>query len=237
MLLAMSLGGGMLSKRLTAGSGSHFLKLQGLPETFETFGTYGGQSRTRVSPLNQPHLLSSMMLNHAGNPVGSPFISLTYSLGVATGFALGAFKDSADETEFKKNYQEALKGSISGGLATVVMDPRRVLVNTISPFKSEVEVLASMFIFPDEIVYLVKGFSVVGKVGDAYKNVDRMSKEEYYANARDAVFKKTGSLLPQTHAELANRGFGSFKKGVVALNKIFERAHSGSASSCERIFN
>ena len=227
-------GGGLLSKRLTAGSGSHFFKLKGLPDTFETFGTYGVAVKKRVSPLTQPHTLTKMMLNHATDPAGSPFISLSYSLNTAFAFGAGKALQAKDQADYEQQVAKLMKSNASGGVATIRIDPRRLLVNSVSNFTSEREVLASMFIFPDEVVYLEKGVQIPSMIGTEYKYDPRVTQEEYYARARAAVLEKTGIVLPETPAQDGN--YKDFIGGLKDMEKLFSRVSVEKINRCERIF-
>lgn len=226
--------GGLLSKRLTAGSGSHLFKLKGLPETFETFGTNGVRDKKRISPLTQPHTLTKMMLNHAQNPAGSPFISLSYSLSTAFNFSSGKSIKSKNQADYEQQLAKHLKSNASGGVATIRIDPRRLLVNSVSGFTSEREVLASMFIFPDEVIYLEKGISLVAQIGEEYKYETRVTQEQYYARARAAVLAKTGIVLPETPVQDGN--YKDFVGGLKAMETLFNRVAVDKTNRCERLF-
>lgn len=145
----------LFSKRLTAGSGSHFFKLLGLPETFEKFGVSNNDEAKK--PFVEPHGVTNMMINHASVPAGSPFISLSYSPSVAYGFAMGSELKLKNKLNIEKEVKKFKSTNASGGFVAIRIDPRRLIVNSVSPFTNELEVLASLLIFPDEIVYLKKG--------------------------------------------------------------------------------
>ncbi|WP_413291769.1 hypothetical protein ACLSU7_10150 [Bdellovibrio sp. HCB185ZH] len=235
------ISGGLFSKRLTAGSGSHFYKLKGLPKTFETFGTRGVNEGKQISPLVQPHTLSRMMSNHAGNPAGSPFISLTYDLQVAHQFSSGKVVMNTDKmpTADSKEVLAALDKNASGGIVTLRIDKRRTLVNTISGFNGELEVLASMLIFPDEVLYMEKGVQLmVTKGTDNYLGqIDRLTKDEYYKNARSIVYQKTGINLPETYQEYAKQGEKKFQTGLTEMQDLFSRTNPNKPMSCSKVFN
>ncbi|QDK43993.1 hypothetical protein DOM22_01855 [Bdellovibrio sp. ZAP7] len=236
------IGGGLFSKRLTAGSGSHLYKLKGLQKTFETFGTNGvNTSGKPISPLIQPHTLSKMMSNHAGNPAGSPFISLSYDLQVAHQFGTGKViieDDTIPESTDKK--MMALRDTnASGGIVTLRIDKRRTLVNTISGFNGELEVLASMLIFPDEVLYMEKGVQlmVTQKNGPFLGSSIRMTPDEYYKNARSIVYQKTGINLPEDYRTYAKEGQKSFQSGLTRMQDLFSRANPNKPMSCSKVFN
>ncbi|UYL10217.1 hypothetical protein B9G69_006445 [Bdellovibrio sp. SKB1291214] len=235
--------GGLFSKRLTAGSGSHFYKLKGLQKTFETFGT-DGVSRydggKQISPLVQPHTLTKMMSNHASNPNGSPFISLSYDLQIAKQFGTGKITVTGEVVPAvtDKRVLTLLETNASGGIVTLHIDKRRTLVNTISGFNGELEVLASMLIFPDEVLYMEKGVSlfVNSKDGGFLGSIDRISTEDYYKNARRIVYQKTGIILPEDYRDYAKEGQKSFQGGLSAMQELFSRTNPNKPMSCSKVF-
>ena len=231
--------GGLFSKRLTAGSGSHLFKLKGLPETFESFGTKGNFEYRRISPLNTPHTLTKMMINHAMDPRGSPFISLTYDLSIAYQFGSGNIFEPKDTKNIEKAKAAYLNSNASGGVITVRIDPRRLITNSVSGFTNELEVLASMFIFPDEVLYMQKGVSYSEANQNALSNAPELKTpiEEYYKNARSVVFKKTGVNLPESYEEyMAKSGQKAFYSGLIDVENRFEKAAGKSAPMCSKIF-
>lgn len=230
-------GGGLLSKRLTAGSGSHFFKLKGLPETFETFGTYGGSmGGKRISPLNRPHTLTAMMTNHSISPNGSPFVSLTYSLQTAYNFATAAPINAPTKAQFEAAMAKSLKSNASGGLATIRIDPRRLLINSLSTYTTELEVLASMFVFPDEVIHLEKGVRITGVTEGSYFAENRVPMEDYYARARKSVFEKTGIQLPEDHLQYELSGRENFINGIKNIEALYTRTKLLGGGRCEYIF-
>lgn len=235
-------GAGLFSKSLAADPGFQLFKLKNLPETFETFGTPGIHKNKRIRPLAHPHTLTKMMINHAINPVGSPFISLTYDLRMAFVFSKGKnlTVDSADALEKKR--EAYLKSSQAGGVATIRVDPRRLLVNSLSPHGSELEVLASMLIFPDEVLYLENGTRYSVEIldlprseGARYRKYE-VPVEDYYARARAAVYQKTGLVLPENPTQLRDQGRVQFIHGLKNLETLFSKAASKGVRRCERVF-
>jgi hypothetical protein len=227
------IGGGLFSKRLTAGSGSHLFKLKGLVETFETFGTDGVNQKKAVSPLNQPHTLTKMMLNHAMNPQGSPFISLSFDLQVAFNFGGGDVLKAESPEKMAKQLPAFLNSNASGGVATIRMDKRRIITNSVSMFKNEVEVLASMLIFPDEVLLLEKG---VTYITDKYTYVNRITPDQYYEKARSVVYQKTGVVLPLTYQEQANKGTKAFFDGLNEMEARLRRVNPNQPMMCSKVF-
>lgn len=237
------ISGALLSKRLTAGSGSHLFKLRGLPETFETFGTSGVNLQKRVSPLTQPHTLTKMMLNHANSPNGSPFISMTYDLDIAKNFSTGSTLETTDVATFEKIKNQFLTSNKAGGIATVRIDPRRLLINSTSTYIGELEVLASMFIFPDEVLYLEKGTNyTVSFSKPASDNYDdrmkyiQVSAEDYYKRARQAVYEKTGIMMPENYEDVKNMGETQFRLGINNMEERFVKVSGQAGLRCDKVF-
>ncbi|WP_374073993.1 hypothetical protein [Bdellovibrio bacteriovorus] len=229
-------GGGLFSKRLTAGSGSHLFKLKGLPDTFETFGTHGVDSKKRISPLNEPHSLTRMMINHAMSPQGSPFISLTYDLGVASNFSGGSSVKIQEGQNPDTVVEKFLNSNASGGVATIRMDKRRLLTNSVSMFQGELEILASMLIFPDEVLHLEKGtsYSIVKASGE--RSYHRTDLNEYYQRARSAVYEKTGVTMPESFETLKKQGNKAFFDGLTEMEVRFSKVNPSQARMCSKVF-
>lgn len=235
--------GALLSKRLTAGSGSHLFKLKGLPETFETFGTTGMYQRKRISPLVEPHTLTKMMLNHASDPQGSPFISLTYDLDIAFNFSSASPLQVDDLAAYEKMKGSFLNSNKSGGIATIRIDPRRLLINSTSGYIGELEVLASMFVFPDEVLYLEKGtnysYFLKNVPDDDYANKFKsiqVSAEDYYKRARQAVYEKTGIMMPESYNDVKRMGETQFRLGINNMEERFAKVSGPAGLRCDKVF-
>jgi len=92
--------------------------------------------------------ITDQMTAHARNPVASSFISFTYDPRVASGF-------------MGQNINKQIKGeTVSvpyGGLLVVKMDSRRMIPNIPSMYGNEIELLAPLIVFPDEVVKYHEG--------------------------------------------------------------------------------
>ncbi len=86
---------------------------------------------------------------------------------------------------------------MNGGLLAVKMDSRRLIPNVVSMFVSEVEFLAPLIIFPDEVLYYSE---------------ESMSDDELRA-LQEEIHKKYGGPVWNTEVELnyRNTGFESLK--------------------------
>lgn len=143
-----------MSTVLTKNQGSYTRRLRSITTMREKNG--------KIVPKIPAIFFSTMMSSHAGDPLGSSFLSFTYSLTVASGF-IGNNKSP---------------GVPGGGLLTVKMDKRRLLPNLVSSFSYEVELLAPLVVFPDEVVKYQEGrFNLPNstKLDDYLKEVQELT--------------------------------------------------------------
>lgn len=84
-----------------------------------------------IEDINKSSRISNQMDNHAGDPMGSPHMSFT------------------------KAYSTAAEFSTDGKIGIFALDPRLVMPNALSSFPEEVELLASMAVFPDESIEIL----------------------------------------------------------------------------------
>jgi hypothetical protein len=96
-----------------------------------------------------------------------------------------------------------------------------------------------MLIFPDEVLYMEKGVQLmVTKGKDGFiGQLDRLTKDEYYKNARSIVYQKTGINLPETYQEYAKQGEMKFQAGLTEMQDLFSRTSPNKAMSCSKVFN
>lgn len=136
---------GFMSTVLTKNQGSYTRRLRSLSTNREKNGDVGfkghGENVRSVKITDQ-------MTAHARNPVASSFISFTYDPRVASGF-------------MGQNINKQIKGeTVSvpyGGLLVVKMDSRRMIPNIPSMYGNEIELLAPLIVFPDEVVKYHEG--------------------------------------------------------------------------------
>lgn len=126
-------GFGFFPTLLTRNQGHYTRRLR----SYETMRLAVGNELTKVtytspkpvSPLVEMPKVTSIMANHARNPIGSPFLSFTTELALAASY------------------------SEERNIAVVRVDERRILPNALSMFKGESELLVAMMIFPDEVIH------------------------------------------------------------------------------------
>lgn len=182
-----------MSTVLTKNQGSYTRRLRSITTMREKNG--------KISPQIPAMFFSSMMKAHSGNPHGSSFLSFTYSPEVASGF-IGNDKSP---------------GVPGGGLLTVKMDKRRLLPNLVSGFAHEIELLAPLVVFPDEVVKYHEG------------KVDVLSSTKI-----ETYLKEVQELTGFDHANDVKENFRKFHK----LGwEIFGQANQRSESLvCSGIF-
>lgn len=130
---------GMMSTVLTKNQGNYTRRLRSLSVNRRTNGdedhVIGKAKILSVSILKQ-------MAAHAGDPRASSFLSFTMNPYTARQF----IGDGDDKT-----------GKPTGGLLAVKIDQRRLFPNMASIFPTEVEMLAPLIVFPDEVVKYHEG--------------------------------------------------------------------------------
>ena len=113
----------VMSTIMTKNQGSYNRRLRSLEAMNEkTIGTTGG-----TSEFSRSARITTMFKNHSSDPVGSPFLSFTPDVNVASNFG------------YKKN-------------SAYLIDPRAIQFNFTSGFTNEKEFLAVLMTFPDEMV-------------------------------------------------------------------------------------
>lgn len=136
---------GFMSTVLTKNQGSYTRRLRSLTTNREKNGDIGfliyrdGAKSIRMT---------DQMFTHARDPVASSFISFTYDPAVAINF-IGSNKEKT--VNGKTAYVPG------GGLLVVKMDSRRMVPNLSSRIQSEIELLAPLIVFPDEVVLYKEG--------------------------------------------------------------------------------
>ncbi|WP_374073238.1 hypothetical protein [Bdellovibrio bacteriovorus] len=136
---------GFMSTVLTKNQGSYTRRLRSLSTNREKNGDIG----FKVHGENiRSTKITDQMTAHARNPVASSFISFTYDPSVAHRF-------------MGQNVTKQVKGeNVSvpyGGLLVVKMDSRRMIPNVPSMYSNEIELLAPLIVFPDEVVKYKEG--------------------------------------------------------------------------------
>lgn len=113
----------LMSTIMTKNQGSYNRRLRSLEAMNEkTIGVVAGSSEFARSAR-----ITTIFKNHSGDPVGSPFLSFTPDVNVASSFG------------FKRN-------------SAYLIDPRAIHFNFTSGFTNEKEFLSVLVTFPDEMV-------------------------------------------------------------------------------------
>ena len=189
---------GFFSTVLTKNQGNYTRRLRSLT-------TNRQQSEEDVKPTK---LLTDQYWNHSADPRASNFISFTLDPQVASGF-VGAPK-------FKKNSVVA-----GGGVLAVRMDSRRLFPNMSSGLQGEIEYLAALLIFPDEVV----SYKEIKNYQDSANVIEGLVEE---------VKAKTGVTLVDQSGSMAEERFA--KAGAEAFKRQLEAPIPG-APMCSKIFN
>ncbi len=134
-----------MSTVLTKNQGSYTRRLRSLSTNREKNGDEG-QKAFEGQPLAIK--ITDQMTAHARNPIASSFLSFTYNPFIARGFIGG------DVTKTIKGEQVKVA---NGGLLAVRVDSRRMVPNVVSMYAREIELLAPLIIFPDEVVAYHEG--------------------------------------------------------------------------------
>lgn len=120
----------LMSTVLTKNQGSYTRRLRSLSTMRQKFGVGigGAPVSYSIKGRKDPTTLSTMMMNHANDPKGSPFISAS-NLDTASGFG-------------------------STHMAALMIDERRLVPNALAVgYLGEQERLIPLIVFPDEIVH------------------------------------------------------------------------------------
>lgn len=187
---------GFMSTVLTKNQGSYTRRLRSLVTNREKNGDIGLKAKN--SDILSVKV-TDQMTAHAKDPVASSFISFTYDPSVARRF-------------MGENQTKQVKGeNISvpyGGILVVKMDSRRMIPNIPSMYSTEIELLAPLIVFPDEVVAYKEGSfdhtytyemfikEVSGKTGINFtswtsaQDTNEVSLKERYNREGHAFFKQ-----------------------------------------------
>lgn len=127
---------GFISTALMSEQENFTRRLRILSENRESNGDRNYEARDQVVPSVR---IIDMMMSHAWQPNASNFISFTFSAKVAASYG--------GDTSINH----------TGGLLAVKMDSRRLLPNIFSGTAGEIELLAPLIIFPDEVIKYQEG--------------------------------------------------------------------------------
>ncbi len=170
---------GFMSTVLTKNQGNYTRRLRSLATNREKNGDFG--SKIRKEKI-QTVKITDQMATHATDPVASNFLSFTYDLGIANSFNGG------------------VRGTQPlGGILVVKMDSRRLVPNLTTAFTFEMELLAPLIIFPDEVVIYEEG--VIKDVSHLMIEISEKTGIKSFSNA----------AFGDQHR---NDGFGFLKKMI-----------------------
>lgn len=208
---------GFMSTVLTKNQGSYTRRLRSLTTNREKNGDLGFKAQKNMKEKSYETMsvkITDQMTAHARNPVASSFISFTYDPGVARRF-MG--------DNITKNINGEKVSTPYGGILVVNMDSRRVVPNIPSMFSNEIELLAPLIVFPDEVV--------------AYKEGSFDQKYTYQMFIED-ISKKTGiDFMAWSSAKNSNdvtlrQRYNS--EGHAFLGRMTNL--SSNAKSCSKVF-
>lgn len=202
---------GFMSTVLTKNQGSYTRRLRSLTTNRVKNGDIG------LAIKNSDILsvkVTDQMSSHARNPVASSFISFTYDPRIAKGFM------GQDMTKVVKGKKVVVP---YGGLLVVKMDSRRMVPNLSSMYSGEIELLAPLIIFPDEVV--------------AYKEGSFSEKQTYEGFIKD-VSEKTGIDFAQWKTAQDSNNINLMdrynREGYAFLKQITDVRSAGK--SCSKVF-
>ncbi|MEK2645541.1 hypothetical protein [Bdellovibrio sp. BCCA] len=202
---------GFMSTVLTKNQGSYTRRLRSLSTNREKNGDIG----FKVHGENiRSTKITDQMTAHARSPVASSFISFTYDPNIAYRF-------------MGQNVTKQVKGeNVSvpyGGLLVVKMDSRRMIPNVPSMYSNEIELLAPLLVFPDEVVKYKEG---------------SFTNEYSFANFVKEISDKTGINFTNwsTAADANNEGLRERynREGHEFLKQMTEV--NLKAMSCSKVF-
>ncbi|WP_413561549.1 hypothetical protein [Bdellovibrio sp. HCB209] len=200
---------GFMSTVLTKNQGSYSRRLRSLSTNRVKNGDVAADVLTDSVFVGK---ISDQMSAHAKNPSASSFISFTYSPSVATRF-IG--RDKSTVIDGNKVYKPG------GGFLAVQMDSRRLFPNFPSMFGKEIELLAPLIIFPDEVV--------------AFKESHFRNHE--YEELMEKIAIKTGND-PKTWERMSDVpkiDIANYKRdGFAFFKELNERPLN--AGSCSKVF-
>lgn len=132
---------GFMSTMLTANQGSYTRRLRSLSTNRINNGDLSVGAIHKLPPSVG---IVNQMIQHASDPRASSFISFTYMIGTANVYSAA--------TRFVRRSNGTNKEVPNGGFLAVQMDSRRLFSNIASQFNSEMELLAPLIVFPDEVL-------------------------------------------------------------------------------------
>lgn len=186
---------GFMSTVLTKNQGNYTRRLRSLSTNRLKVGDIPGANTPTVQITRQ-------MINHADDPIASNFLSFTYDPAVGARFGG--------------------RPNNPGGFLAVEMDKRRLIPNIMSQFSIEIELLAPLIVFPDEIIQYREGD--FHDIKNFYKFMDDLSKKTGM-DFRDHTL--SGSQKGKPIDQMYARDGHAFLKDMMTVE---------AANSCSKVF-
>ncbi|WP_413567966.1 hypothetical protein ACLWBD_08950 [Bdellovibrio sp. HCB117] len=206
---------GFMSTVLTKNQGSYTRRLRSLSTNREKNGdvSFNRLSQEKSSDVRSIRI-TDQMTSHARDPKASSFISFTYDPNVAYRFM------GNDVTKQIKGESVTVP---YGGILVVKMDARRMIPNVPSMYGTEIELLAPLIVFPDEVVKYKEGSFKSGEYATFVKEIS----EKTGVNFAQWNTAKDGN--DESLKERYNRDGHEFLKQMIDTKYL-------KAMSCSKVF-
>lgn len=210
---------GFMSTVLTKNQGNYNRRLRSLStnrvKNGDVLANGVGKLFEKKTDVLSVRILDQMYI-HSLDPKASSFLSFTYDPAIAKKF-LG------------KNQQKMVDGKIvelaHGGFLAVRMDSRRLVPNLASRYAGEIELLAPLIVFPDEVIKYHEGNF---ESFEAYKNFVKEISEKTSIDFTKGVLASTGENPSLKKAYEAD--------GLKFLEDVFNRtSNAGAANYCGKV--
>ncbi len=206
----------LMSTVLTKNQGNYTRRLRSLTTMREKFGSdyLGRRLHQVIEGGNSNITLSNMMLNHADDPKGSPFLSSSNDM-VATRF--GSTKKVA-----------------------ILIDKKRLLLNGQAiDYSTEFERLIPLIVFPDEIIHLEDKSAIpIGTPDSRIQNEEFIKQVEQKLGRSLTPTEK--NTYPQGEKGFINDGIEQMKSLILdqdTLPKVGRCSIQGNLKDCNCVFS
>jgi hypothetical protein len=198
---------GFMSTILTKNQGSYTRRLRSLTTNREKNGDHGfNNEASNILSVK----MADQMEAHAVSPEGSNFLSFTFDPEVARSF-MGLNRKSLP----------------FGGLLAVKIDSRRMIPNIASRYNHEVEILAPLIVFPDEVLVYKEG-----SFTEEYTFRQYVSEVSSQSGIDFSPWLKSDGSSGVQDKEMINhyriQGY-DFMKSIIGMDK--------NKRTCSRVFN
>ena len=127
------------------------------------FRSHDDKGVTKI--LSRSSRVSNQLQNHAADPLGSPHMSFTKDIFIAQNFG-------------------------NGKVGVFAIDPRLVTPNAMSKYSEEVELLASMAVFPDESIGIIDTTNGNLSTGELKKKAKLLLEERLGAEEAERIWNR-----------------------------------------------